>query len=246
MTHVLLLTATIAPRSGYYSTDHGAPRLRLDDYKRAFAVYLDELARGTFATIVFAENSGHDLGELEAMAAERGLADRVIFLPVEPGPVADVNVFYLELDLLIKAFAAPAIAAMPADTMFWKVTGRYIVENIGAIVRTAPVADVYVHCRNRPIRWADFYLIAFTRRAFTELLQANFDAYHTIRTGEEIFRETIDAAPTRGFRIVPRLKYVPRVSGARGRDRFDYGGAKGRLRYLTRVAAHRLLPSLWI
>jgi len=244
--HVLLLTATIAPRSGYYSSNHSAPRLRLDDYKRAFAVYLDELARGTFATVIFAENSGHPLDELEAMAAARHLTDRVIFLPVAPGPAVDVNVFYLELDLLIKTFAAPAVAALPEDTLFWKVTGRYIITNIGPIVRTAPAADVYVNCRDRPIRWADFYLAAFTRRAFTTLLEANFEAYHTIRTGEEIFRETVDAAPAQGFRVVPRLMFVPRVSGARGRDRFNYGGAKGRLRYLTRVAAHRLLPRLWI
>lgn len=246
MNHVLLLTATIAPRSGYYSADHAAPRLRLDDYRRAFAVYLDCLERETFATIVFAENSGHDLAELRALAVERGLADRVIFLPVAPGPVADVNVFYLELDLLIKAFAAPAVAALPADTLFWKVTGRYIVENIDTIVRTAPDADVYVNCRNRPIRWADFYLAAFTRRAFIALLQAHFPAYHTIRSGEEIFRETVDAAPAQGFRVTPRLRHVPRVSGARGRDRFNYGGAKGRLRYLARVAAHKVLPGLWI
>jgi hypothetical protein len=246
MNHVLLLTATITPRSGLYQSSHNTVRNRLNDYKKAFQVYLDELERGTFSKIVFAENSASDLGEIEALAAERGLADRVVFLRIAPGPTRDVSLFYLELILLIAAFDSSEMRALPADTMFWKVTGRYIIENLGAIVRTAPAVDVYVNSRNHPSRWTDFYLAAFNRRAFEQLFEHNLPAYDNLRSGEEVLRESLGSTPAAGLEVEPRMRRVPRISGTRGHDRFDYGGAKGRARYLARVVLRVLLPKLWI
>ncbi|WP_174278815.1 hypothetical protein [Sphingomonas bacterium] len=243
---ILLMTATITPAPGTFLLRHVDPAQRLNDYREALRFYLGELEAGTFARIIFAENSNSDIAELATLARDAGLADRVTFVGVAPGPVGQHSRFFLELDLLKKAFATAALASVPGRTMMWKVTGRYIVRNIGAIVRTAPPLDVYVNSRNHPRKFTDFYLAAFRKDVFAPVLGDRIDDYDTHATGEEILRHQLDARRGGPLSIGLRMRHVPTLEGTRGYDQMRYGGLGYRAKSMVRALLNRWVPGLWI
>lgn len=245
--NVLLLTATIAPRSNTFQLARTDPGERLEDYCQALSYYLDMLPRGVFRSIVFVDNSGYPLDRLQALVADRGLSDRVDFISYEAEDESQMGRFYLELKLLIEAMGRPPLSQMPASTRIWKVTGRYIVHNIEQIVRSAPRdADLYVNSRNRPRRWTDFYLAAFNHAAFRKVLADHLDDYRARHSGEEVLREQIEQPSVASLRIVPRMRRVPHLTGRRGLDNGKYGAGKDLAKYWLRVAVDRMIPSLWI
>lgn len=74
---------------------------------------------------------------------------------------------YGEFKLIDHAIAnSKLIGAGRFDDVVWKVTGRYIIENIVKIVRSRPFdADIYSHKRNYPYRVCELYLLAWNTGA---------------------------------------------------------------------------------
>ncbi|SOB81146.1 hypothetical protein SAMN06297144_1420 [Sphingomonas guangdongensis] len=247
MQNILLLTATIAPKSGTQSLTHANPIARLQNYVDALNIYLGELDRGTMDHLVFAENSGHPLAALEAQVAAKGLTERVTFLSsVSPlGP--DNPRFFLELDLLCAAFSDARLPAFPPDARFWKVTGRYVIRNVREIVRTAPAdADIYVNSRTYPVKWSEFFIAAFNQRAFDLVFAHNLERFRTINNGEELLFHLLNEEPPAALTIVQRFRRVVSLSGQRGWDGRRYDDLRGRFGRAVRIVANRLAPGLWI
>jgi hypothetical protein len=246
---ILLITSTIAPAPDTFALKVIDPVSRLAEYCTALRFYLNLLDRGLVDHIVYADNSGHPLTELQAIVDQRGHAARVEFLSF--GSTADSRYgrYFLEMNLIDTAFGLSKILSTKTDQVIWKVTGRYVVQNIARIIATAPRGfDLYVNCRNRPMRFLDFYLVAFRSRTYPQLLGREIEAYRaTGLSGEIILRNRIDDGTFGGMKIVPRFRTPPRLTaGRRGYDGAEYSGAKESLKYLARSLANRLLPWLWI
>ena len=247
MQNILLLTATIAPKTGTQSLSHSDPDARLRNYVEALDFYLNELERATFDHIVFVENSGHPLDVLEARAVAKRLTDKVSFISSHSPLGPDNPRFFLELNLLCAAMADPLFDSFASDARFWKVTGRYIVKNVRQIVRTAPpAADIYVNSRAYPVKWSEFFIAAFNTQAFELVFARNLERFRSVDNGEELLFELLNDEPRAGLTIVQRFRRVVSLRGMRGWDGRQYDDLRGRLGRIVRIVANRVAPGLWI
>lgn len=251
---ILLLTATITPPTGARDLKRMDPRVRLDDYCRALDFYLGLMDRGA-DRIIFAENSASDLSRLEAMAAERGLRERVEFISfygLDYPPTYDRG--YGELKLIDYTVEHSAfLRALRPDYTAWKVTGRYIVRNLDQIIARQPEDfDFYINFRmglDRPLfpmkilKWTDMWLFAWSVRGYEDFLKG---AYTVFADGkEDHFREVIEQAP-KHLKIVPRYTVVPWIDGVRGYDSQNFMTGANRVKYYVRVVFNRVAPWVWI
>ena len=247
--NILLLTATVQPPADARSLARSDPRLRLADYRSAFEFYLTELENGAVDGLVLCDNSGYDLTSFAALASQRGLQNRVeciSFLGLDhPGRYGRG---YGEFKLVDHAMSRSSqIANAGRRVAIWKVTGRYQVRNIGALIRSRPAhADLYCHAHNWPRRYVDLYLMGWSRDGHEQILRGVHERLrqdHTPRSAERRFREVIDSHPERA-RIVQRFRHVPQVDGVRAGDNRAFRDL--RARYLLRVFAMRWLPGVWV
>jgi hypothetical protein len=249
-TNILLLTATITPPGGVPLLARTDPALRRQDYETALAFYLTLLGGGV-DHIVFAENSNSDVSTLRALADRSGQGGRVEFLVFDglDHPPA-YGRGYGEFKLVDHAVSrSRTVEAHRETAVVWKATGRYVVRNLGRIVRRGPPAfDLYCNCRNRPLRWVDLYLLAWSPRGYRDLIRGACEGLRedvNPASPEVRFRERIDAAPA-GVTVVPRFNVTPRVGGVRGRDNQNYARGNNLLKFCTRAALRGLAPWLWV
>lgn len=243
---ILLMTSTIAPKADTYALKRADPADRLRDYAAALEFYLQAVGRGDFASLVYVDNSGYPLDMLAAIATRAGLANRCEFISYLADTPPQFSRYYLELNLLVEAMQRSAELRAAAATI-WKVTGRYIVENIASIVATAPATfDLYLNLRNRPERVADFFLVGFRRDSFWETIGKDVEDYKTTEAGEIILRRKIDEGAFGEAVIRRRLVRTPKISGVRGFDGARYDGLAYTLKYYLRAVANRVAPWLWI
>ena len=247
--NVLLLTATVAPLAGIPSLARVDPSLRFRDYQTAFSFYT-ELLDTCFDAIIFAENSKFDLAALKASVASTPRAENIEFIsfygldyPPEYGRG------YGEFKLVDHSIATSKL--LLPDDIVWKVTGRYIIQNIRRIVaRRPPTADLYCHARNYPYRLCELYLLAWNCRGYRAVIQGIYpklrnDVIQSRITMEETsFRNVIDSSMDT-ITVVPRFNVIPIVSGVRGWNNTPYS-VKWSPKLIARRLAHLLVPSLWI
>ncbi|MEQ8178796.1 MAG: hypothetical protein RIA10_10745 [Amphiplicatus sp.] len=245
--NILLMTSTIAPKAGTFALKRADPADRLNDYVKALTFYAGETRRGVFDALVYVDNSGHSLEALRDAAARAGVAEKAEFVSYEADLPVEFSRYYLEAHLLIEAMNRSAVLRAAGEAAIWKVTGRYIVENVAEIVRTQPASfDLYLNLRNSPERVVDFFLAAFRKDAFWKTVGRDIEDYRTTEAGEKILRRKIDDGAFSELRIVPRLVRTPKVFGVRGFDGASYGGLKHQAKFYLRAAANRALPWLWI
>lgn len=244
---IVLMTSTIAPKADTYALKRADPADRLRDYADALEFYLRTVGRGDFGALVYVDNSGYPLDTLIALARRAGLADRCEFISYAAETPPHYSRYYLELNLLIEAMQRSATLQEAGEAAIWKVTGRYIVENIASIVAAAPAAfDLCLNLRNRPERVADFFLVGFRRDSFWKTIGKDLEDYRTTEAGEIILRRKIDEGAFGDAVIRPRLARTPKISGVRGFDGARYDGLAYTLKYYLRAAANRVAPWLWI
>jgi hypothetical protein len=220
----------------------------MGDYKRALLFYIAEMRAGLFTSIVFADNSASELAELKALSVLEGCANKVEFISFHgldyPPEYARG---YGEMRLVDHCMMnSVLIQAAAADEMIWKITGRYVIENIKELIGKSSGSDFYCHCRNYPRPWADMYLMGWTKSAYEPILR---DAAEKIKEGigtgsaEIKFRRLIDEKA--GSHLIQRrFRTSPRINGVRGWDNKQYGAEKGKA--LVRGTFARLAPWIWI
>jgi len=246
---ILLMTATITPDNSpeLARTD---PALRLQDYADALAFYIDRLGTdakdGVIDGIVFVENSDSDISSLVALAAARGVADRVEFIANygrHSYPGRDRS--YGESRLLDHGMSNSRLIATAGDrAVVWKITGRYRVRNLARMVRTAPARfDLYCDVRNRPIAWLDLRFMAWTREGYDRLLRGIAERLGTDPKEPAMYRYVVGLADPA---VVLRYRTEPLVDGVRGWDNRHYAQGRAKLKFWVRATARRLLPGLWI
>jgi hypothetical protein len=244
---VLFLTATITPPRDAPLLKRTDVRLRIDDYKTAFAHYCNEIGQAGYDRIVFVENSGYGVEFLSPIAKAANASDRVEVLSYK-GLLAGATRFYGECSLLKYGFETSRfIRESGPGAIVWKVAGRYIVPNLAAIIKGASgAADFYCHCRNWPMRYVDFCAAGFRTRSALEILDVILSEPDVRGKDEAVLRDLIDEGKLARFRIEPRFARIPDFVGVRGRDNADYQSPAHRMKYFLRVAASRVAPRLWL
>lgn len=247
--HILLLTATITPLPGINNLAHIDPGKRLQDYANALEFYLKRLRPNE--EIVFCENSGSDLSVLRALTHRLNAAHKVEFLSFFGNDFPpNYGRGYGEFKLVDHAMThSEKIRTAPQDAvMIWKVTGRYIVHNLNAIIDTRPrKAYLYCNYRDHPKRgWMDLYLMAWTPAIYREHLEGVYpklmdDPGGRPVTAEHLMREHLTE---RSFKGPFRFRRTPQLSGIRGADGAGYHLSHGK--YLVRSLMSKLTPWIWV
>ena len=243
------MTATVTPPANTPRLARVDPKLRMDDYVSALDFYIDELGNA-IDRIIFVDNSNADLSPLQALVDTRG-ASREVDLIAYPGldHSPEYGRCYGEMRLLNYAMVTPTILALPEDTIFWKVTGRYKVRNLGALVGARP-ANAAFYCDMRVGRspWMDMRVMSWTRAGFEAIL-TNF--HEEIREDENQGRMGEETAY---LRLGPRigstpvclcLNREPLIDGVRAYDNQNWSQGRQRivyhLRQLQRLVLRRVI-----
>jgi hypothetical protein len=251
--NILLLTATITPPLGVPLLQRANPHDRLQDYERALKFYLPLLNR-CIDSIVFAENSNSDVSTLQNIVAQAGFTERVEFLcfdgldypPIYGRAYGEfkLNDYVMDHSQIINS------QTQYREIIVWKVTGRYIVENLDRIVTRKPSNfDVYYNCRYIPKRWADMFLMSWTIKGYQACLQ---NIYHKLIADkelliqpEEVFIDLMEQ-PLPNIKIVRRFNETPLIDGLRGSDSQNYSEGKNLWKFYLRNIGCKFFPWLWI
>lgn len=250
MKNTILLTATITPPANAAQLSRVDPSLRLQDYQTSLIFYLEELRKGVISGLIFAENSNSDIHSLQSLVESHPMKDSVEFISCQGLDYpAEYGRGYGEFKLVDYAMAhSRLVKSMGPSDKIWKITGRYCLENIGAILRTVSAeVDFYCNCRNYPKRWVDLYVLSWNSSGYANFVK---DVYESIKEGgqrarsaEEAFRIEIDKRP-KGLHAAKRFKLVPVLRGYRGLDNKSYQDMRSKL-FIRRMALI-VTPWWWI
>jgi hypothetical protein len=249
MSQLALITSTIAPATGTHLLARADPAQRLLDYQQGFAFYCDRLREGVFDAISYVDNSGYPLDSLRQIARAKGVETRVEFISYRSDLNPGNGRFYLEIRLIEHFMRQSMLLRELDEPQVWKLSGRYRIANIAALVRSCVDGgrhDLCINCRNHPLRWADFYVAAFTSAGWRRLFADRLSRYEGPVDGERILRDQLEGSDLTGIRVSRRFKVVPRIEGVRGIDGARYHGARERVKYWVRCVLNRIAPSLWI
>lgn len=251
--NILLLTATITPKTGVPNLRRTDPKIRLQDYKKALEFYLSKVNKCCHG-IVFAENSNSDISELKNLVEKYQLTDQVEFVVFDGlnyPPHYDRG--YGEFKLLDYAMEhSKLINRERQHAVIWKITGRYITVNLDKIIQSqSNQFDIYCNCRNYPKRWVDTYILAWTPEAYNkcirgiyERLKLNIPGIPPKAAAEEILRGHLDLW-IREINLVQRFKITPEIEGARGADNKGYS-AENLWKFQLRNVFNALFPWIWV
>jgi hypothetical protein len=247
--NVLILTATITPPVRALNLARIEPKIRLSDYRKALEFYLTYLADGKISHLIFAENSASDLTELKHLCKEYDLTQKIEFISFEgldysPTYGRGYGEFKM-IDYVMEH--SQVIQQLPTQANIWKVTGRYIISNLGDIVRTRPSnVDFYCHCRNFPLHWIDLYILCWNKKAYNGVLKNICQLIREdiiVGAPEQAFRKIVDEQNSK-IVIAKRFRTLPKIEGIRGIDNQSYQDMK--LKFFLRKISNLLIPWLWI
>lgn len=200
--YLLAMTATIVPaaNAGVRRSD---PRVRLEDYKQALRFWLS-YDHPSAARILFLENSGANLKELQSIAAvENPQQKPVEFLSIPGNEIPEGrNYGYTEMQLLDDGLTQSRLRR--ETTHLVKVTGRLTFPALGKAIdlierRSGGPPELMVECRK----------LGFPRRgfdAFTQLFVCSHRFYDDVLRGS---REEMNSSDIRLLEHLFFHKVIP-------------------------------------
>jgi hypothetical protein len=239
-TDVLLLTATVSPRQDQPKLAVVDPAERLEEYRKALEHYSQLLESGVIAGIIFAENSNYDLAKLAALFPSA----RIEWLSIDPGSHRpDFHRGYAEFKLIDAALARSSFLQRPShDVRIWKVSGRYVVRNLGRVVRWSPRKfDLYASIARD---WFEMSIIAWSPTAHQQLMQGIWRHFASAEAPERILYRLLQVPNTRTLRVVRSFTWPPVIEGRRGTDGSPFQGRRTRYRFML-IAMGKLLCLPW-
>lgn len=170
--YLLVMTATIIPaaNAGVRRSD---PQLRLEDYKQALRYWLT-YKHPAADCILLLENSGADLTELRAIAANENLYSKPVEILSVPGNriPEGTNYGYTEMQMLDEGLALSQLRRQ--TTHMVKATGRLTFPTLGKTLdKIRQPFDLMAECRK----------LGFPRRGFdasTQLFVCSHDFYDRV------------------------------------------------------------------
>jgi hypothetical protein len=204
--YLLVMTATIIPAANA-GVKRADPRVRLEDYKQALRYWLLYEHR-TAERILFLENSGADLSELEAIARDENPLGKPVEVLSVPGNAIPEgrNYGYTEMQLLDDGLAVSRLRR--ETTHMVKTTGRLVFPALGRaldrVERLGAPLELMVECRK----------LGFPRRGYdaaTQLFVCSHRFYDRILRGakEEMNATDVRLLEHLIYRKVAPFKGVP-------------------------------------
>ncbi|MES2637712.1 MAG: hypothetical protein V4605_10325 [Pseudomonadota bacterium] len=247
MNNIAFITSTINPNPDVFLLKRISVSERLKDYETAFRFYCGMLNNGIFDCIVYVDNSGYTLSSLENIAIELNVRDKVEFISYQSKDSPDNSRYFLEINLIQYGMNASYKVIEAKSPMIWKITGRYLIQNIDKIIRELNRnVDLYINFRNKPYKVADFYLVGFSEAGYEGVLGRDVNLYKGKIDGERILREQIENQEFKELNVVTRFRYIPRVYGIRGFDNKSYNNMLNTSKYYFRVGINYIFPRLWL
>jgi hypothetical protein len=251
--YLLVMTATIIPavNAGVRRAD---PALRLEDYKRALRYWLG-YKHPAADRILLLENSGADLSELRAIAAEENPHGKPVeILSVEENRIPEgTNYGYSEMEMLDNGLALSELRG--ETTHMIKATGRLVFPALGKALdrinsRVGKPFDLMVDCRK----------LGFPRRGFdaaVQLFVCSHDFYDRVLRDSKkemnstdvrllehlIFRKVIPFKGQRGIYL--RFPCNVEPVGYSGFKSKSYRSPKTALTRAIRAALRVIAPNYW-
>lgn len=249
---VLILTASITPPADAAGVVRLDPRLRLADYQDALDYYAGFIDRG-LDHILFCENTDSDLTTLRQSVMARSLGDRITLVGFSGNDFPpDYGRCYGESIILDRAMSQPVIQAMPAETIFWKCTGRYKLANLHRMIASRPPVDFYCDIRRRgPVKWADMRLMSWTKAGYREFMEEISGLLRgdlrDLRPGEEALYDVLSERMARtSLPYAATFTAEPLIDGYRAFDNQNWSMGRQRLVYWVREVQRRLLRRVLI
>lgn len=243
---ILLMTATVVPDPNVSSRLAVLdPEDRRRQYEQALGFYA-RLGGGHLDGIVLAENSGADLSSFAALVPATLPLELLSIPPTSTAPKTRRG--YLEMVLVDSAFASSTLLAQPRAVAV-KVTGRYRVDNLSAVMGSMdPTQDLGFNLRRYPKPWADMWVFFANQRGLAAL-RPQLPVLNDLEPGGSaelsMFR-VLEQLHSQGVAVQRRFGVEPRLSGTRGFDGAQYDSPVQRVKWTTRTLARRLVPQLWI
>jgi hypothetical protein len=151
------------------------------------------------------------------------------------------------MNLIDQAIKSSEIIKNIEHNFIWKITGRYVIQNIDKLVLNCPRGvDLYINSRDYPSKWVDFFLVGFDLVNYSNLLGNDIDSYRPTENGEALLRKRIDDGDFNNFKIINRFNVTPKIVGVRGYDAKSYTSFSNNAKYYLRVLMNRFLPQIWI
>ena len=233
----LLLTSTIEVASKGFVKRHDT-RERLDDYKGALVKWLTR--QDVLSNIVFADNSGFPLDELEAICDKhnhRGKQVEFLSFQTEGYPAGQGRSFG-EIDTIKNALVRSCL--LGNTKYFAKVTGRLYIPNISSIIARIPQEfDVIARFSNN-LAYTDTTLILFRTDFFAQRIlpfaRRSVDDENREYI-ERVFMKAILRCIADDYRWFP-FPYEPVIDGMSGTKDKPYG--RGRLASIKGTLVSRL------
>jgi len=251
--HVLVMTATITPPANTPLLDRSDPALRRKDYQEALRFYL-ELPTEQLGAIIFLENSGSELNDMDALGRQAGQGKEVEIIGLPANTESPkFGKGYGEFKMLDQGLAGSRIL-QPTDVL-WKVTGRLKVLNLADLIATAPDQyELYCDLRSVPLigermggnNWMELRTFSCTMLAYNRLMRGHYLQMKGISPEQYFFRPVKDEWKQRVNGIVPRFRIQPRFAGYGGHRNADYQGTSYRRKEAIRSLGRRFVPALWL
>jgi hypothetical protein len=218
--NVLLLTATIAPKPGQPDLQIVDATQRLQDYATALSFYQGLLDQDVLNAIVFAENSGFDLASLRARFQHPGIEWISHYDLDYP---QHFHRGYGESRLIDHAMAhSLVLGSLAANDVVWKVSGRYVVTNLGRLVCRRAQGGEFHAIRRRD--WVEMSVMAWTIRGYQAFMFDLWRHLQTPRAPELILAEIVDSRQAGDAMRCQGFRWPIRIVGRRGSNASSFQG----------------------
>jgi hypothetical protein len=249
------MTACIAPELGISGKpgnrlQRSDPSIRLSDYAAALAFWLDH-PDPRIDLIVFAENSGYDLSELNALVQASNSKRRVELLSVPLCKWPEhVHYGYCELQIIDDALSRSAL--LSDARYFVKATGRLQFAGLTRLLdRLSDEFLFAVDCHHRPFRpergGVATQLMLFNKQFYLHNLvgvNGKLQPWVISHIEDLLFRELMKFRGVTG--AVLRWPVNVDCVGVSATTNTSYSRADKRIKQAVRGVARTIVPGLWL
>ncbi len=248
---VLLLTACIEPTQFKNKVQRNDSMIRLADYKEALKMWL-HFKDENITTIIFAENSGYDLTEIEEVFLKENKFQRnyQIFQKIASEVPQGLHYGYSELELIDHVVSE--ISLLKDNDFIIKSTGRIYFPKIYLLTQNLVKSHVFIGDSRRFnfLKWHKNYVLSNLLIFNVKWYKENLLAKKEIMLGLKISHfETLLfylLNKQKSSSITLRFPYNVNPVGIGAHWDVNYQSLKKRIEYLIRGIFRKIFPQIWI
>lgn len=227
--NIVLLTATIQPKTVQHQLALTNASERLLDYTRALEFYSSKIRVGGIDKVIFVDNSGYDLNELSAKFHNEHI-EFISFYDLDYP--SHFHRGYGEFRLIDYAHKnSSVLKELNNNDRVWKITGRYVIKNILNFIRFSPRKfDLYINDNSKK-KWINMEIMAWNPKGFKHVIQDVWKNFSGSLPPELMLCKIINDLDKNEIKFVKKYFYPPLIYGRRGSDGSSFLGRLGYIRY---------------